>query len=329
MQRRKFIHSSLISGAGISLSGNTLLYHNLIKKKRKPVFKKGDMVGLLCPGSAISEEQLQLAKMQMKSYGLVPYVGKNAMKKSGYLAGTDEERVGDMHEMYAHKKVKAIWAIRGGYGTGRLLPLLDFDLIKKNKKPLIGYSDLTAPINFIYQKTGTVNYHCTMPGAIISAFAEKQIEQFLFNTKYKTYSLDAPLEIKNKGRAKGILLGGNVSVLNSLIGTPYEIDFDGSILFLEDVGEKPYRLDRMLTQMKQSGAFDKIKGLILGQFTDCEGDMRNGMESIEDLVASFFSHMDIPIVTNAPIGHISEQWALPIGMEVSMEEKELVVISGE
>ena len=328
MYRREFINNSLITGAGIVLSKNTNLYNGLKTKRRKPVFKKGDTVGLICPGSAIEAKQLQLAKMQLKSYGLKPFYDKNILRKSGYLAGSDKERADELNAMFANKKVKSIWAIRGGYGTGRLLPLLDMDVIKKNKKPIIGYSDLTVLINYLYQKTGTVNYHFTMPGALFTGFGEKQVLGYMFDNKNKIYPLDEPLVCQNKLKATGHLMGGNLTVLCSLVGTPYEINFDGSILFLEDVGEKPYRIDRMLEQMKQAGAFNKIKGLIIGRYEDCEGDLRTGMNSIEDLVASFFAGLDIPVLSNAPIGHIESQWALPIGAKVALDlgNKKLEII---
>ncbi len=323
MQRRKFINNTLTSGIGYAMYAQIAPY--VEDTRRKPILKKGDVVGLICPGSAPEAKKIHLAEMQMRSYGLVPYVGKYAREKSGFLAGSDEHRIADLHEMYTNEKVKAIWAIRGGYGAGRLLPLMDFDLIKANPKPLIGYSDLTIPLNVIYQKTGIVNYHFTMTGTLIDEFSEQQVEQIFFDNKDCTYPFADDIVAHNERSGKGILLGGNLTVLCSLMGTPYEVDLDDSILFLEDVGEKPYRIDRMLSQMKQCGVFDNIKGLILGQFSDCEGELTGDYRSATELLLGYFEGMDIPIISNAPIGHIPSQWALPVGAKVKLNVRDRIL----
>lgn len=288
-------------------------------KKQTSILREGDVIGLICPASGIDEDRWEKSKQRIEEIGLKPLMAKHVLQKTGYLAGIDQQRINDLHDMYKNPQVKAIWAIRGGYGTARLLPLLDFNLIKRNPKPLIGYSDLTVLLNVISQKTKSVNYHFTMPGTEFTAFGLAQIKHHLMQESKWEYPLDSDIMIQNNLKAIGRLLGGNLSVLVSLIGTQYEVNLDNSILFLEDVGEKPYRIDRMMNQMKQAGSFKKVKGLIIGKFEDCEGELLDSDKSLTDLIMSYFTEKPIPIISNAPIGHIDSQWLLPVGAKMEMD----------
>ncbi len=309
------------------------LYPKSPMKKRilKPKhLKKGQSIGLIAPGSSITEDKLQAAISNLESLGLKPVYTKNILAKHGYLAGKDEDRLSDLHQMFGDPKIDGIWCIRGGYGCTRLLPFIDYKLIKKNPKVLIGYSDITALLQGIYKKTGLIGFHGPVAVSNPTSYTIENFQKVVMHSTDKIVLKNAVenqnSETKNyqtkvikEGKASGKLIGGNLSLISALAGTKYKLSFKNKILFLEDVGEKPYRIDRMLTQLRQSCDLRKASAILLGIFNDCEGgnNSLSLMETLEDRLGD----LDIPVIYGMSFGHIDHQFTLPIGINASLDTK--------
>ncbi|SEM52639.1 muramoyltetrapeptide carboxypeptidase [bacterium A37T11] len=296
-----------------------------------PALKKGDTVGMVCPSSLIVEEvPFKLAQETFEAMGLRVKWGGHVHSRYGQLAGRDEERLADLHVMFADPEVKAIVCMRGGSGAARLLDKLDYDLIRKHPKIFIGYSDITALLNAIYVKTGLITFHGPVG---ISSWPLRVVDQFnrlFFERQAMTY--ENPVEKGNyliarenrtltitPGVSEGRLLGGNLSVLTGIAGSPYYPDFTDSILFLEEVEEDLYRVERMFSQLKLSGALHQIKGFIFGQCTDCKPEAGYGTLSFDEILDDYIKPLGIPAYQGAMIGHISEQFILPVGASIRMD----------
>lgn len=290
----------------------------------------GDTVGIISPASPATAENFEKAVANIESYGLKPKIGKSARNRNGYLAGTDQERLDDLHAAFADKEVKGIWCVRGGYGAGRLLPQIDFRLIAKNPKVLIGYSDITALHLAISQNTGLVTFHgpdaTTAPveytkknalGVIMNPTAPYRIESSEFNRSNPAEHFKT--QVISPGMARGRLTGGNLSLVSALAGTPFGLrDTKGKLLFLEDVGEQPYRIDRMLTQVRQSIDMRQLAGIALGIFEDCEAKSP-GAQTLLDVIRDRLGDLGIPVIYGLSFGHIREQFTLPMGIEAELD----------
>jgi len=279
--------------------------------------KQGDKIGIIAPASPVTHEEIQPAIDIIKQleYGVIE--GDHLYDTQGYLAGSDDDRLNDLHEMFRNNNVKAVLCARGGYGTPRLLDKVDYDQIKENPKLFIGYSDITALLLAVFHRTGLAVWHGPMLRGI-------QGQENNLNNLLKVLSsggkISLGLEADNvikKGKARGILLGGNLSLISALLGTPFLPSFNDCILFLEDRGEPLYRIDRMLTQLKLSGAMEGIRGLIAGDFKGC-GDK----EEIDRLIKEIISR-DCPVYTGFPAGHGKENLPLPIGVEAELDTESL------
>ncbi|GAB3660445.1 LD-carboxypeptidase [Echinicola sediminis] len=296
--------------------------------------KQGDLVGLVSPSSATNDEILfQFAQETLEALGLKVLRGKYLTNRYGHLAGTDEERAGDVNDMFANKEVKAIICIRGGSGAARILPLLDYKNIKKNPKPILGYSDITALHNAINAQTGLITFHGPNGTGSWNSFNVQQFEQMFFEQKLVKFENelekgDDLIIKKNRiqtitpGTAEGIIVGGNLTVLTALAGSPYLPDFKNKILFLEDVGEDPYRIDRMMSTLKLMGALDQLKGFIFGQCSECEPSGGYGSLTLWQILLDYIKPLDIPAYRGAMIGHVSKQFIVPIGAKVKMNANE-------
>ncbi|MEJ5304420.1 MAG: LD-carboxypeptidase [Ignavibacteria bacterium] len=284
--------------------------------------QKGDLIGLISPASIPDNlEKINQSVVYFEKLGYKVIVGKNVGKVRGYLAGTDEERLEDFHSMFSNKEVKAIFCVRGGYGSIRFLDKINFNLIKKNPKIFVGYSDITVLQLAIFQKTGLI----TFAGPMATVDFSGEVDKFTEENFWRMINSTKPFgKFKNpqgekiscitKGKAKGRLLGGNLSLVCSLIGTPYLPKFDKSILFLEEVEEKPYRIDRFFAQMRLAKIFDKVAGIVLCNFTDCEEtDPSKKSLSLNDVVSDYFSNLKKPVVYNLIHGHIKSKNTIPIG----------------
>ncbi len=239
-----------------------------------PALREGDTVALIAPaGPLSSEEEFERAKRVVKSLGLVPRIGRNAAKRDGYLAGSDAERAADFNEAARDRDVRAIFALRGGYGTMRILDAIDYSALVADPKVVLGYSDLTALLNAITQRTGLVTFHG--PVAALSEFGVNEIA-WVRRAVMKVSPIGilraSQAQTIAAGNARGRLCGGNLSLVTALVGTRYEIDAAGALLMLEEVDEAPYRIDRMLTQLRLTGALSRVAGVLVGRCKNCEVD---------------------------------------------------------
>lgn len=284
----------------------------------KPLFP-GARVALLAPASAVPEEKLQPALDYVQSLGLKPVVYPSCYfnNRNGYLAATDVQRAKDLNDAFSDPAIDGIWCIRGGYGGHRILPLLDSELIKQNPKWFGGYSDVTALHTFFNQICGFETYHCTMPSTESNPdeYTLGWLKKALFGEL--TGELMAPKgenpHMLVGGSAGGILCGGNLSLLAASLGTPWEIDTKGKILFLEDIGEKTYRVDSMLTQLRNAGKFRDCAGIILGAWTDCPPEYPEKTLLLSEIFEELIVPADKPCVMDVACGHVLPTLSLPMG----------------
>ena len=289
--------------------------------------KYGDKVAITAPSSPVSDEKLEMSVESIKFLGLDPIVMPSCHMAHGYLAGPDKQRADDINTAFADKDIKGIFCLRGGYGTTRLLPMLDFDMINNNPKVFIGYSDISSLHFNINQKCGLVTFHGPMPTTdyrVHEGFTNDSLRTCLFAPeKLKTIGNPEGEEIitLRAGYAKGTLVGGNLSLMSGTLGSPYEIDTKGKILFIEDVDEMPFRLDKMLTALALAGKFRDCEGIILGTFERCE-EADHPSLTLREIFEEVVLPWNKPTILNLRAGHIYPQSTLPMGAEVSFEAKE-------
>jgi len=341
MNRKNFVKilgsAALVPSLG--LTGKIRSDDDTVKIKPKRL-KKGDKIGIIAPGGFIKEDELKEAVDNLKILGFNPEPSAAILERFGYLAGKDNQRADDLNEMFRRKDIDGIICARGGYGCSRILPLIDYEAIKNNPKVIVGYSDVTALLYSIYAKTGLVCFHGPVG---ISTFNEFSIRNFE-DTLMKSYSelrmsnpapgteTNSELITIKSGVCTGELIGGNLSIVVSLIGTSYDMDYEGKIVFLEEINEEPYRIDRMLTQMIQSGKFNKAAGIALGQFRKCEPREKDPefshsfslFEVLEDRLAN----LGIPVIYGLSFGHITDKLTLPFGIRAGLNtlDKTLTLI---
>lgn len=286
----------------------------------------GDLIGLISPASAVADStRIEKAAAYLEKLGYRVVVGENVDKKTGYLAGTDEERLDDLHSMFANKEVKAIICLRGGYGTPRITDKIDFNLIAKNPKIFVGYSDITAIQMAVYKKTGLVTFAGPMAAVDLWNDINRYSEEFFWrvltsNKKMGKLALPETTQLNTitKGKMKGRVLGGNLALITAMMGSPYLPKFDDAILMLEDVGEVPYRLDRMFNQLRVADVFDKAEGILLGQFTDCEAKDDDPTFTVAEVMNNYFGKLKTPVVEKFPHGHEKEKVTVPFGIEIKV-----------
>ncbi|MDP3150080.1 MAG: LD-carboxypeptidase [Ignavibacteria bacterium] len=332
MKRRNFLSAFGAVSASLLLSQKDVFAESSTKTIKPKRLKTGDTIGLVSPGGFITEDQLEESKTNITSLGFSVIVARNILKRYGYFAGTDRERAEDLHEMFGNKKVDGIVCVRGGYGCARTLDFLDYDLIKRNPKILIGYSDITALLYGIYAETGLVGFHGPVATSTFNEFSVNNFKNVLMNPQAKLTLYGAeedagkseykPFVIRN-GKARGKLVGGNLSIVASLIGTKYDIDTKGKIIFLEEVGEEPYRVDRMLTQMIQAGKFKHASGVALGVFSKCESKPdQSGISNsftLSEVLRERLFQLKIPVLYGLSFGHIVNKFTLPFGINAELD----------
>ena len=337
MERRNFLLNIGLGGLGISLTpfAAPLLgfEENFIREQQLLLPKhltEGDTIGIISPSSAIFEsEPYEIAIENFKAMGLKVKLGKYVKNRYGHLAGTDEERASELNTMFADSEVKGIVALRGGSGAARILNLIDYDIITKNPKLFIGYSDITALHLAIYTKTGLVTFHGPLAVSSWNNFSYSIFKKILFKGEAITYKNpkekgDNLTQIINRTRTitsgvtEGILLGGNLSVLTGIMGSPYfPKDWKGKILYLEDIGEKIYAIDRMMSQLQLGGVLDQISGFVFGKCTNCEaGGSGYGSLTFEEVIEHYIKPLNIPAYSGAMFGHIDDNSTLPNGLKV-------------
>lgn len=285
--------------------------------------KIGDTIGLISPASPEEEYKIEKSIEFFKSQGFKVKVGKHLYDKWGYLAGKDKDRAEDLMNMFLDKDIDMILCIRGGYGSMRILPLLNYKLIKKHPKIFMGYSDITTFLNTLASKCNLITFHGPMGS---SNFEDIETLKNFLNTITncdKSYMLSNPSSIaltcRNKGCAQGKIVGGNLSLLASTLGTPYEINTKGSILFIEEVDEKPYAIDRMLTQLYLSKKLQQCSGFILGQFTNCNLPNYERSLTLEEIIKDRILSLNKPTLSNFMSGHDYPKLTLPIGARAKID----------
>lgn len=301
---------------------------------RPKALKPGDTVGLITPSSYVSDpDRLELVRRTIEYLGLKPKWGAAVGKRTGYLGGSIEERVADIHTMFSDAEVKGVFCVRGGYGSAMLLDKLDFGLIRSNPKLFIGYSDITALHLGIQRKAGMVTFHGPTALSRFSDYTLNHFRRAIFEPKPLGTLANPPesnplrpnhmTRVIRGGKASGLLTGGNLTLISTTLGTPYEIETDGKILFLEDVEEQPYSMDRMLTQLRLAGKFDRIRGLVIGECAGCvPRDYKPSFEStfsLGEVLDNILGDLKAPVLTGLTIGHTSDQLTLPLGVQATLD----------
>lgn len=299
----------------------------IIKPRR---LRKGDLIGLVAPGSALStEEKIEGGVRYLEQIGYRIKLGKHIRNIHGYLAGADKDRATDFNEMVYDKNVKAIFALRGGYGTPRLLQMIDYRAVRKNPKIIVGYSDITALQLAIFRKSGLVTFSGPMTGVEMWKDFDPYTEEHFWRVLTSAKKIGAlknpneePLNILRHGNTRGRLLGGNFALLTCTIGTPFIPKLKKSILFLEDVDEAPHRIDRMLAQLYNANILQEISALVFGKFTECKpSDPLEPYLTIDQIQKEYTEKLQCPAVANFQYGHIPRRLTVPIGLQASLNTK--------
>ena len=327
--RRNFLATAAV--APLLASTTTAQTKPLIRPRR---LQPGDTVGLITPATFVSDpDALIKAERTIKHFGWRAKWGKSVGKKSGYFGNPVNERLDDLHAMFRDPEVKAVFCVRGGYGAQHLLDKIDYDLIARNPKIFAGYSDITALHLAIHKNTGLVTFHSPVP---VSAFTDYTQKHFvpavteakplgvLTNpTESNKLRPEHTLRAVRPGKATGRLIGGNLTLISTLMGTPYEPDTRGAIFFIEDVGEAPYRIDRMLTQLRLAGKLQQAAGIVFGECADCgAGDYKPFVAagfSLGESVDAILGELKIPVLAGLTIGHTDDQLTLPLGVMATLD----------
>lgn len=285
----------------------------------------GDKVALLAPSSPVPADVLKKSIESIDFLGLEPVVFDSCFMHHGYLAGTDTVRANDINAAFKYTDIKGIFCLRGGYGTMRLLPLLDYDMIRCNPKVFVGYSDITALHTVFNNICGFMTFHSPMPSTDYtkhSAYTIDSLRNNLFDFKpHKIYNPEGKtITALCGGRAQGIITGGNLSLIAGTLGTPYEIDTKDKILFIEDVSEEPYRIDRNLTALALAGKFDDASGIAFGIFADC--DSKDGEQeslTLNQIIDEVVLCSGKPVISGFHAGHVYPQPTIPMGASAIMD----------
>jgi muramoyltetrapeptide carboxypeptidase len=299
---------------------------------RPPKLLPGNRIGLVAPaGPLLERDDITRAEALCRALGYEPVIGPNAYARHGYLAGTDDERLSDLNGALQDPSIDAIWCIRGGYGAIRLLDRVDYGAMASRPKVLIGFSDITSLLNAVTRLTGVVTFHGPVARAAMPAFSRRHFDRVLAGAEAPgrldrlPQAADVLVPRENRivsisgGVAEGPLAGGNLTLLQCTIGTPYFPDLAGAILFLEDVGEDLYRVDRMLAHLRLIGALRRLAGVAVGRFTDLRRSDGDGALGFYEVLATYFAPLGIPVAYGFPIGHIDAQWTLPLGVRARLD----------
>lgn len=302
---------------------------------RAPALKVGDTIAFVAPAGPVELKPVERYAKQLEAAGFRVLVPPNIERKWEYLAGTDEERADELNTAIRNPDVNAIFAIRGGFGLTRILDQIDYDSLRKSPKVVVGYSDLTALHLAIARKIQLISFHGPMPMSNLwqedapkYQYANDTFRRTIFAKSYgaDTVGFAIPLPVANNmralvvGRATGRLVGGNLSLICATLGTPYAIDYQDAILFLEDVNEAPYRVDRMLSQLRLAGIFDAVSGVVVGDFSTKDSEEKVAMNRV---LQEYFGRLHVPVVLNFPIGHVPENATIPHGALAEIDSASL------
>lgn len=284
-----------------------------------PPLKPGARVALVAPaGTLTGPEDVERGEANARSLGWEPRTGANVMKRHRYFAGTDAERLRDLNDAIQDDEIDAIWCLRGGYGAMRLLPEVDFDSLAHRPKPVIGFSDLTSLLSAVTGRSRIVCFHGPTARVRLTDFSRASLVAALVDGADPCGAAPNARTLRG-GAAEGRLAGGNLALVAAMIGTRFAPDLDDSILFLEDIGERTYRVDRMLRQIYLSGALERCRGIVFGECTDCQESSASGSRELDEILTEIAELADVPCITGAPIGHIDDQWTLPVGARARLD----------
>lgn len=332
MNRRQF--GKLIgAGAAVTLAPHSLARADSTTRNdvvKPPMLEPGDTIAIVAPATmAFEADKVRITAEQIEALGFRARLGEHVFDKHGYFAGTDEDRAADLNEAFRNDSVDGIIFMSGGWGSPRLLPLLDYEAIRANPKVILGYSDITALLNGIHQRTGLVTFHGPNGSSRLRPYSLEHLRRAIMSPEAlgtlaippkpegELVARDYRIISIREGIARGRLMGGNLSLIAALMGTPWEIDSRGAILLIEDVNEEIYRVDRMLTQLNLAGKLDQAAAVVFGYCTRCPVD--GPSFSLEELLRDHFEDLGVPVMSGFAFGHIGEQVTLPIGMEATVD----------
>ncbi|MDB4893730.1 MAG: peptidase LD-carboxypeptidase [Gemmatimonadetes bacterium] len=284
-----------------------------------PPLLPGARVALVSPAGPLrSSDELDVAVAQARTFGWEPIVGAHALAKRGYLAGSDAERLQDFNTALRDTRIDGIWCLRGGYGAMRLLDKIDVDAMRSRPRALIGYSDITALHTAFSGPADVITFHGPTARSHLSKFSRDSLDRAVVQHRDPCGTAFGAETLRG-GRAEGRLVGGNLALLAALCGTPFAPDYTGGILVLEDIGEATYRIDRMLRQLVLSGAFSRLAGIIYGRFTDGTDPADENSCELSDILREAADLAGVPAISGAPVGHIDDQWTIPIGAMAELD----------
>ncbi len=295
-----------------------------------PRLQPGDTVGLITPSSYVSDpDELAFAKRFCEFFGLKWKLGKNVGQRFGYLAGTAQQRVDDLHAMFSDPGVRGVICIRGGYGSAQMLDRIDYNLIRNNPKVFLGYSDITALHTAIGQRTGLVTFHGPVSLSHLTEWSQKHLRAAVFSGEPVGVLTNPPesnplraghtLRTVRGGKATGALAGGNLTLLSTTLGSPYAIETAGKILVMEDIGEDIYRIDRMFTQLRLAGKLQSAAGIVVGECKDCPPPNKDSAYSLGEVIDYLLGDLGIPVLYGLSFGHTIDQVTLPLGVQATLD----------
>jgi len=284
-----------------------------------PLLAAGARVALISPAGPIGDDaRLERAKANVRQFGWEPVVAPNALAHDGYLAGSDELRARDLNGAIADKTIDAVWCLRGGYGAMRLLESIDYQTLARQPKTLIGFSDITALHAAFGRLANIVTFHGPTARQTLPPFSVESLKRAVVRAEDPCGEMPTATTLVG-GTAHGRLVGGNLALLAALVGTPYAPDYSGAIVVIEDVNEAHYRIDRMLTHLRLSGALSGCAGIVFGRFTDIPPEFGDEEWTLDRVLADAARRAGVPCVSGAPFGHIDEQWTIPLGAQAELD----------
>ena len=344
MHRRNLLKGALAAAIMMNTSITDSLNGGQFVEPVKPsALKPGDTIGIIAPGTAVSSpDDLQKVKELMDFFGLKFRFGRNVLKGTGYKTRTVAERVDDIHEMFADKNINGVMCVRGGYGSGQLLDKIDYKLIASNPKIFLGYSDITAMHLAVNKFANLVTYHGPVGLSPFTPMTMNFFKKAVFNTEpigelmnpsdKSSIHQAHPVRIIKGGKATGRMTGGNLSLITSLMGTKYEIDTKDKILLLEDVDELPFRIDRMLTQLRLAGKLHQAKGIVFGECSGCNSNKPDASTtwdySLGEVLDNILGDLNIPVFYGLAFGHTGDQFTIPLGLtaEIDADNYKLTIL---
>lgn len=341
LNRRSFLRAAAVTAAvgcttGAGEAARAVGADDVARRSDDPVIKPprlkpGDTVGLINPaGPTFTTWDIEVVEESLAALGLRSVRGRHVLDVRGFLAGTDQARADDVNAMFADDSIDAILAVRGGWGSARILPLLDFDLARAHPKPLIGYSDVTALLLAYFDRAGLVTFHGPVGTSTWNEYSVDWFRRVVMDGEAVTFTnptdkgdnlaqVDDRVEVIQPGTARGRLLGGNLSVLSAIVGSGYLPSFDGNVLFLEETHEDTYRVDRMITQLELAGILDAVSAVVFGKCSECGSTESYGALTLEQVLDDHLRRPGKPAWYGAMIGHIEDKWTAPLGVMVEVD----------